>query len=341
MLELVVAMTLLGFALAGLFPLLAKYSQQVQRLEKCSPQCGRWKQNPDKTWTFPSTDPTDPTYDTAKLPSALENRYSYPNRWNLVPADDPWMWKLGAAASLVPDMPTHTPYLRPFPYTAPTPTPTPLPADDDDDLNDAPYKEDETDWIAGPDTGYEGDSRRHASGTPDVPAATWTFTNVQPGWYDIEAFWPDPAVGTYPGTDVVATNAAVYRLLDGANSPILDKTGTAIHGSADQTTNWGSWNCIMTAYIPKRVVVADPNVNFLTTIDANGHSVKIYNGDTVKVQIQVPASPGFITADGMRLVAKKPNKIVRFTPLKRTWSYDPNGNTDIKTVEATVTVTAQ
>jgi prepilin-type N-terminal cleavage/methylation domain-containing protein len=332
MLEIVVAMTLLGIALTGLFPLLATYSRQVQRLEKCSPQCGRWRSTKDATGTitWQPFERRDSNYDYTKVPSAAANRNSYPDQWHLVPADDPWMWKLGAAASLVPDDPTqltsdptadgtHEPYLRPFPYTVPTPST--LHADDDDDSNDAPYKEDETGWIPGPVTGDLGDSRRHpASGTPSW-AATWTFTSVQPGWYEIKAIWPNPADGTSPAPDVGATSAAVYRLVDGNNDPIQDKNYIEVQGSANQTESFGTWNVIMTAYIPKRA--------------ANGN-----NGDTVKVQIQVPpVGAGFITADGMQLVAKPLNKIVRADPLAWTWSYDSQNSKVTQKVMATVTVT--
>lgn len=358
-LEFIVAMTLFGFVLAGLFPLLAKYSQQVQRLEKCSPLSGRWKQNTDKTWTFPST---DPNYDTAKMPSAPENRYSYPDQWNLVPADDPWMWKLGAAASLVPDLPpnTHTPYLRPFPYTAPAAAT--LIADDSITATDhATYgyfaATAGSSWSDGPTSGDLNTSKRHAAATLlDSWAATWTFKYVQPGWYHVYVRWPskdDPPIPPDPNhtprTDVAYQildpgnpTTAVYSVLAGVDQSVppvgityeslvwkpiswtTSSTGYAV-GSSDATL----------IYIPKR----DVTDNFTTTTDANGHSVRVYKGDTIKVQIQVPvpANSGFITADGMRLVAK-PNKIVRSTPLTRTWSSD--GTTEVKTVTATVTVTA-
>ena len=353
MLEIMVAMTLFGIALTGLFPLLATYSRQVQRLEKCSPQCGRWKQNSDKTWEFQSA---DPTYVTSELPNHDDNRHSYPERWNLVPADDPWMWKLGAAASLVPDdtTTTDTAYFRPFPYTLPTAQT--VDADDDDDSNDAPYKEDETGWIPGPAAGDLGDSRRHPSGTPSW-AATWTFTNVQPGWYRVCVRWPskddDPpaAPNDKPCTDVA------YKIVVPADPPHVVYSSTVPSGVDQNFTPVGilykglpwtpiSWTTSSTGYavsptdatliyIPKR----DDPANDLATQDANRRAVTIYNGDTVKVQIQVPTLPGFITADGMGLVAMPLNKIVRPDPLARTWSYDSQTSKVTQKVTAKVTVT--
>jgi prepilin-type N-terminal cleavage/methylation domain-containing protein len=334
MLEFLVAMTIFGIALAGLFPLLAKYSLHAQRLEKCSAESGRWEQDATKkTWTFLPRDPryaefSNNYYNYQKLPSDQTNQYSYPDQWNLVPADDPWMWKLGAAASLVPDDPsgltvtggTHRPYFRPFPYAAsPTPGPPGLVADTVQ--ADNCYSEgDDMGWIDGLPSVYKGNSRLHASGSTQSWAATWTFTNVQPGWYDIMATWPYPTAAPEPPTDGMAARNTIYQLLDGGGAVLktsasVDQSVAPVGTSLDNAV----WQTIMTAYIKKR----DINVN---------------NGDTVRVQIQVPAlGSGFITADGMRLVAKTPNNIARPGPL--VWSWSSDGQQVTRQVTATVTVT--
>ena len=345
-LELTVALTLFAMALSGLFPLLAEYSRQAQRLEKCSPQCGRWK------GTF---DPHDDVFDYTKLPNATENQFAYPDQWHLVPADDPWMWKLGAAATLIPEDPddlvngTHVPYLRPFPYV--NPTPAGLLADDSNPANADYGAYAETvgsAWIIGPASGYGymDTSRRHATGTTASWAAKWTFKNVQPGWYEVWVTWPDPNIDPPPSPTDNAMANVTYRMLDGAGTQIGNDVQANQNAVLTEPTYGGrawtplEWNVNPTyrsmIYIPKRDVVA----NKLTTADANGHSVSIYNGDTIQMQIYVPATPaGFVTADGMILIPKTPNIIKRPSLNSTTWTYDATHEQPQTTVSTTITVT--
>lgn len=344
MLEFVVAMTIFAIALAGLFPLLAEYAIQAQRLEKCSPACGRWKQNADKTWTFQATDPVFAAANRYKeLPSEPDNQYAYPCQWNVLPADDPWMWKLGAQASLVPDKPAdllaaHTPYLRPFPYTN---TVTPAVLIDDESAHAA----DLSGWIEpSPQAGYLNTCRRQTSAATESWVTIGRFTNVQPGWYKLLATWPDPNATQRPDppNDNPISNVA-YQILDGTGSTVLrtsDPSGVnQTVAPSGETIDGVGWNRIIGGdvgiYVPKRVVEG-ANDNLLSRTDINGHAVMIYNGDTILVQIKVPTSPpsGFITADGTRLVALPPNTIRRLTPLKWTWKAN-----DERTVTAKVTVT--
>ncbi len=377
MLEYVVAMALFGIALSGLFPILVEYSRQVQRLEKCSPQCRRWdydrdsegkiKRDPEGKITWinkldPTLRDTDSTIgDYRKLPSSTTNRYSYPDQWHLVPASDPWMWKLGAAASLVPDDPTqltndpttggiHKPYLRPFPCTAPT-SPTLIADDSIISTADPSFgyyaASSGANWVPGPTTGgYRNTSQRLPSTGTASWAATWTFKNVPPGWYEVWAIWPDPYVYALPKPDPpndVAINNVAYRMLNGVDSVItstvlagVDQTAPPSGRTDDNSVNWTPISWIASSITPTMVYIPKRDVtdNYTTTTDANGHLVQIYNGDTIKVQIQVPATSGFITADGMTLVAK-PNTIKRSSPL--VWSWSPS----CQQVTATVTVTNQ
>jgi len=363
MIELTIALTLFAMALAGLFPLLFEYSRQAQHLEKCSPECGRWETTVDGvtknvTWSYLDR---DDRFDFDELPNTKKNQYAYPDSWHLVPSDDPWMWKLGAGAVLVPDDPSelkvdyatskHTPYLRPFSYVAPTTAG--LLTDDSNPANTATvsygtYSETvSASWIAGPTTGYMGASRRHEKVAAAFWAATWTFKNVQPGWYEVWVTWPSPTADPKPNNpNDNALSTVTYQMLDGDGTPIITV-------QADQSANpsgrldgdnwaWTPLQCNVNAsypywvYIPMRDVAA----NQLTTTDANGHTVAIYNGDTIKVQIQVPASPaGFVTADAMKLVPKTPNVIKRGTEMVRTWSYDSVNQCPQNTLSATVTVT--
>ena len=184
MLELLTALVVLGVALSGLFPLLVQYSRQVQQLERCSPQTGRCQQAADHTWTYQAVDPAQAT------------SQHYPSQWYLAPSTDPWMWKLGAAASLQQGSPTFPPNILPsysqnsfaIAYIPINPS-SPLvayPGDSSSYTNCDPSL-----WLNGP-PGYNGASRQHLSAAASTDTATWTFANVQPGWYVVEATWPDP-----------------------------------------------------------------------------------------------------------------------------------------------------
>ena len=77
MLELVVALAVLGIALAGLFPLAVQYSRQVKKLEGCNPQTGRW-QYANNNWTYRS-----------------DSLGQYPDQWYLNRSADTWAQKTG------------------------------------------------------------------------------------------------------------------------------------------------------------------------------------------------------------------------------------------------------
>ena len=324
MLEFMVAMIVLGIALTGLFPLLVHYSRQVQQLENCTPQSGRWTQpnnnkahNFDRAWTYYPHDPSSIT------------TQQCPDQWYLAPSSDPWMWKLGAAASRQRSSPTFPANILPSSYSqnsfaiAYLPSHSPSPPDPSlvaypgsSPVQTSSYGESDAGWISGP-PGYRNNSRRHPSASSSAWAATWTFTNVQPGWYVVEATWPDPALGPVPPSpDDSATASLVhYQILDAAQHPVVDKNNQPIQGAANQTRlpsgdTWDSvnWQPIMTAYVR--------------------------NAGAIQVGLQVPTTPGFVAADGMRLVPVA-NQVSRSVPLR--WTVD--AATGAKTVTADVTVT--
>ena len=192
MLELMVAMVILGIALAGLFPLAIQHSRHVKKLEDCNPQTGRYT---GSGWTY-ATDS------------------QYPN-WYLNPPTDAWAQKLGAAALLSSGT---------ISSTAATPSPVYDSTTKSvlaDDSTGGYYTESESDWIAGPTSGYLNTSRRHSAGTNGTAASTgyakWTFTNVSPGWYVVEVAWPNPTVAPVPqkeGSDEIAASSACYAIYD-------------------------------------------------------------------------------------------------------------------------------
>jgi hypothetical protein len=370
MVEVMVALTLFAMALGGMFPVLIAYSRQIHRLEKCGAQSGYVKLSTTgntSTWTF-GTDTIyhsqatgtneDGAYRYTKLPSHPFNQYAYPDQWNLMPADDPWMWKLGASAVLVPDKPsalpgTHTPYLRPFPFTTSATTGSTTWILDDSNIaavTAGSYTETSGAWMAGPVTGYLTTSRRQAStGSDPKWAATWSFANVQPGWYQVRASWPDPTVTPKPPdpNDKALTNV-MYCILDGSGGSItgspalgIDQTDT-MPDVIENGINWYTltWGTATVAprdtwiYIPLRDVPG----NYTLTTDQNGHQASVYKGDTIQVQIQVPAEAthGFVTADGMRLVPKARNTIKRPAPLAWTWTV--SSGQPVRTVAGTVTL---
>ncbi len=283
MLELVVALAVLGIALAGLFPLAVQYSRQVKKLEGCNPQTGRW-QYANNNWTYRS-----------------DSLGQYPDQWYLNRSADTWAQKLGASAALATS-PLSAP-LTPLPSYDPT-TNTILA----DNSTAGYYSEtDSANWLDGPTAGYLGNSRRHSAGTVGMPAsgdyATWTFNNLPPGWYIVEATWPDPSVGPFPQTDGVdqsPTSSACYSIYDNDANGVQEQLWqyfydqTMVLNQANQTAcNLDSfagvyWMPIKTVYVHKQTVGT-----------ANTVEVRLMS------QAQWPVGTfqfGFTTADAVRLV---------------------------------------
>jgi prepilin-type N-terminal cleavage/methylation domain-containing protein len=159
LLEFVVALVVLGIALAGLFPLAIVCSRTVENLEACNPETGRWQLSSGSQW-----DSHDP-------------RNQHPDTWYLVPSTDEWARKLGVGAALVDT--------APGPFSPPS-----LLIDDDNDVTDSTYDNDPQ-WSDGTNDGYLGDSHRLvlSPGTA-TSKATWTFRDIPAGYYQVQVTWP-------------------------------------------------------------------------------------------------------------------------------------------------------
>ncbi len=282
MLEFMVAMVILGIALAGFYPLAIQHSKQVKKLEDCNPQTGRYTGN---NWTYGS-DPLG----------------QYPDQWYLNPSSDAWAQKLGAAALLSSGTTAATTPLPVYAYDSLLKTHMILA----DNSTGGYYSESESDWIAGPATGYLSTSRRHSAGTAGSAAsggyAKWTFMNVPPGWYVVEAAWPDPIAAPLPQKDAVdeaATSSACYAIYDynaGGGQEQLwlgIRDQTVALNAANQTAYdldlYGGvyWKPIKTIYVQQ--LSAGPNtVEVRLMSQAQG--------------LDGVAAAGFTTADAVRLV---------------------------------------
>jgi prepilin-type N-terminal cleavage/methylation domain-containing protein len=175
LLEFIVALLVLGIALAGLFPLVIACSRAVAKLEACNPETGRWQiSSLGNQWV-----PSDP-------------QGQHPNMWYLVPSTDEWARKLGLGASLVDASPGAS-------------APPVLSIDDDNDTTDPAYAND-PEWSDGTNDAYLGDSH-YLTLTPGTAAskATWTFRNIPAGYYQVQATWPT----------VDQDNGARYDVFDG------------------------------------------------------------------------------------------------------------------------------
>ncbi|MBU4399873.1 MAG: prepilin-type N-terminal cleavage/methylation domain-containing protein [Planctomycetes bacterium] len=172
--EFIVAMVVLGVALAGMFPLLIVQSRALESLELRYTEKGS-EINQGKSWFSPVH---RPYLGDNRIPRGERENYGV---WYLIPADDAWTRKLGAAAKLTRE------------YTEPIP-PTLYVDDDDDGLNnDDDYVEESgSDWEPLGE-GFQEDARRHAPAISQ-PAATWTFNisalKIPPGYYHVYATWP-------------------------------------------------------------------------------------------------------------------------------------------------------
>ncbi len=137
----------------------------------------------------------------------MTNARNYAN-WCLLPSNDAWARKLGAAAKLYwvnPEVPLPVP---------PTETAPKRIVDDDDGY----VEESGGEWTpSSEDGGYGNDSRRHEPANPK-PAAAWTITSLTPGRYNVYATWP--AWAEMP--DAENATFTVYTVAEGAESQYGD-----------------------------------------------------------------------------------------------------------------------
>jgi prepilin-type N-terminal cleavage/methylation domain-containing protein len=234
MLELTVAMLILGIAISGIFPLVVSYSRVLESLEKrpnwlcfnptANTELAYREGHPDQWYHVPDSPPQS-------------NSGEWVHRWYLVPYSNPWERKLGAAA-VVKDT---DPGPKPVP---PVPTPPGLVADDED----PGYSDVGGDWITDTGVGFQNDRRRHAHvvGLPapdNSEMAVWTFTNVPAGWYRVQATWT-------AASDQVTD--ASYTLYDGATL-LADFPVGAVNQQATPNGADG-WQTLQTAYFEQGTV---------------------------------------------------------------------------------------
>jgi prepilin-type N-terminal cleavage/methylation domain-containing protein len=190
--------------------------------------------------------------------TALERRSPIEGQWYLAPSADTWARKLGASASL----------------TAVDPGPKPPPPVLIDDDGDPGYTQTSANWELQtglpPDQAFQNDRSRHAplpeGSTPSgTDNAVWTFTNIVPGWYQVEATWlesPDQ------------TDAAHYSVYDGG--ALLSETSFS-QRIAPVGPLYGSrpWQIVTTQYV---------------------------RSGTAQVKLSGESTAGYVVADGLQLV---------------------------------------
>jgi prepilin-type N-terminal cleavage/methylation domain-containing protein len=221
LLEFIVALLLFGVAMSGLFPLVVMYSRVLQSLE----------QRPN-----PSCRHTDERI----------------LKWYVVPSSDRWARKLGASASIKSEDPGPKP-------TPPVPTPSGLVADDGDASSG--YADVGGDWAA-ESGGNLGDRRRHAyvAGSPpgSEEKATWTFTNVPPGWYQVQGTWAGGGAAD-----------ACYALYDGASLATYTPVPLLVSQLSDSYGEDG-WQPLTTAYFASGTVSVELSANLTADVVADG-----------------------------------------------------------------------
>lgn len=159
--------------------------------------------------------------------SSLETQLSPKTTYYLGPSNDAWVQKLGASASLLTS----------------DPGPPPAAAVTLSDNGDSLYAESGSNWTSQSDsTAYRGSYRIAAAGDGS-DTATWTFSGLTPGWYDVQATWVSRSDR---GTNVP------YTILDGIN-PVGNVTvdQTAVSLTPGQVT----WNDLGTFLITGDVLV--------------------------------------------------------------------------------------
>jgi prepilin-type N-terminal cleavage/methylation domain-containing protein len=178
LLEFVVALVVLGVAMAGMFPLLAVLSRNIQPIRK------KVSSNPD-TYTYVCPTPARDWQSDAKR-----------STWYVLPFDEPWARKLGASARLTTDFTKFTAY-------EPTSIePSMVLRNDDNDSSDSDgdgaqdYTGDaDANWIYDPaaTNAFGGNHHRKMAwpaGTASTGGATWSISVSTTGWYSIQATWP-------------------------------------------------------------------------------------------------------------------------------------------------------
>ena len=279
-LELTVAMVVLGVALAGLFPLLAITSRQLQPIRTNGGTPSFDCRTPSRDWGKNASDPSGPALD------ATNQRHT----WYLTPVggtasvngtlsldNSLWVRKLGASAQPIAGNPDGTPPAAFTSYTPPaiSAPPSPLVQDDGD-----------PGFVAGTMTslrsgGYNGNCHTVAASTTDdlLNVATWSFTAPADGWYLIVATWPTDGTQTLTQVDYKVTVTLSGQVQPPIDCPLNQGSpGTALPSNSVPPIGW--WP-ILPANTPP----------------ANTPCIFLHKSDAVAVTMNVPkASAGGVYA---------------------------------------------
>ncbi len=192
----------------------------------------------------------------------LEGRLGPARTYYLAPSPDPWARKLGAGAALALTPP------------APLPPPPILVLDN----ADAGYSEQGSGWTAeARSDAYCGGNRYHAAGT-GANTASFLFTGLQPGWYQVWATWS-------PGSDRAR------------NAPFTVRDGAVVRGTF----------LVKQQVPPRDGVYGDRPWDCLGLAPLDGTTLEVVLSDQ---------ADGRVIADGVRLVPVR--NTVRVQSLQRT-----------------------
>jgi prepilin-type N-terminal cleavage/methylation domain-containing protein len=332
LLELTVALTLLGIALSGLFPLTAMLSRHLQPIPT------------NATAAYNCRTPARDGNTTGASPTGGPRAYGR-HIWYLTPfhntntpANDAWVRKLGCSAQVNKNSADACPAtlsVSPPPSGIGIASPSSsLPIQpavlylDDYDPNGTPLNSNSIDgrgtfttsspsWTYVPppqgSPGYQGDYHWHSVPTdqndPSLSSdvATWQLTVLADGWYSIQATWPTATAPPLP------LAGATYQVVTAPSRPVtlLPTSQTTLGGIKDTSgTTW--WP--------------------LTTL------VQLKANDVVTVTLGVPrnvTTPGlYVIADAVRIVQNE----VKVSSIERSLG-GTNNNSDSADVTAHVSVT--
>lgn len=184
----------------------------------------------------------------SRLQRKLDERLAAGQTYYATPSTDTWARKLGAAAKITRD--------------APAPAPAP-PVYAIDNVSSG-YSEAGSGWATETDaSAFGGSVRYHAAGT-GANSASFTFTSLEPGWYQVWATWTN------------GTNRA-------KNAPFT---------AWDGATNRGTFT-VKQNVPPKDAFYAGRPWDLLGTVPVAGTSLEVRLTDSAN---------GYVIADGVRLV---------------------------------------
>jgi prepilin-type N-terminal cleavage/methylation domain-containing protein len=217
--ELIVAMVVLGIALTGMFPIITLLSRDIQPIRSTT--------TPRTYYLTPARD-WDP--DLTKEYDPLKIRHT----WYLTCYGDPWNRKLGAAARITSDSSA-------FSASSPLSIETSL-LSADNSGGATVYSETNTDtnlWTTGTVTSSVTERQTYRYHTTLVTnaysaSAIWSLTVPTAGWYSIQATWPTGALTP------LATPTYVVSLISAGTSYSysVDQADTSSYVTDSAGTKW-------------------------------------------------------------------------------------------------------